>query len=102
MLLTFVYLFLIAEALMLMLIAAAIYVSPLGARRTDVPPVVLPMAIVKPTKWRRNVASKKNEIAVRERTYQRLHDYARRQGTQLRVVVDDLINRILDEEERKN
>lgn len=42
------------------------------------------------------------DIAIRERTYQRLHDYARRQGTQLRVVVDDLINRILDEEERKN
>lgn len=42
------------------------------------------------------------DITIRERTYQRLHDYARRRGTQLRVVVDDLINRILDEEERKN
>lgn len=44
-------LFLSFEAVFL--IAAAIYVSPLGARRTDAPPVVLPMAIVKPTKWRR-------------------------------------------------
>lgn len=42
------------------------------------------------------------QIAIRETTYKRLHDYARRQGTQLRVVVDDLINRILDAEEQKN
>lgn len=50
--LSILYLFLAFEAAML--IAAAIYVSPLGARRIDAPPVVLPMAICKPTKWRRD------------------------------------------------
>lgn len=38
------------------LLTAMIYVSPLisrGARRVDAPPVVLPMAIVKPAAWRR-------------------------------------------------
>lgn len=44
----------------------------------------------------------KTDIVIRESTYRRLRSYARRQGTQVRVVVDDLINRILDDEERKN
>lgn len=44
----------------------------------------------------------KTDIVIRESTYRRLCSYARRQGTQVRVVVDDLINRILDDEERKN
>lgn len=45
---------------------------------------------------------KKHEIPVRETTYQRLRDAARKNGEQLGTYADALINRWLDEREKVN
>lgn len=39
----------------------------------------------------------RHEISIRGATYDRLRDYCRRQGVQLRSVVDELIQQALDE-----
>lgn len=44
----------------------------------------------------------KGEISVRGPTYDRLRDYCRRHGVQMKSVVDDLLIKALDEQENKN
>jgi len=38
-----------------------------------------------------------HEVSVRAETYDKLRAYCRQHGTQMRVVVDDLVNKALDQ-----
>lgn len=42
------------------------------------------------------------QISVRGPTYDRLRDYCRKHGVQIRTIIDDVINRALDAETKRS
>lgn len=43
-----------------------------------------------------------HQVSVKGETRDRLRDYCRRHGVQMRSVIDDIINRALDAEEKRS